>query len=211
MTNLKEMEIAQFCGVLGSDAPTPGGGAATGLIGAVGAALTAMVCSLTLGREKYAAWQESAGEALERIKELQARYLDAMERDALTYHKVSDAYKLPKSTPEEQAARAAAIQRGLEGCTVPPFEMMELAVEALELTRSLVGKSNPTAVSDLGVAALALGAAVQAGWLNVLVNIGMLKNRDLAEDYRKRGEALLDRALPVAREIYEDVAKALGA
>jgi formiminotetrahydrofolate cyclodeaminase len=87
--------------------------------------------------------------------------------------------------------------------------MMELAVEALELTQSILGKSNDSAASDLGVSALSLKAAIQGAWLNVLINIGSLKNTELAEDYRRKGEALLAKALPLADHIYETVVAAL--
>ena len=122
---------------------------------------------------------------------------------------VGSSLKLPKDTEEEKAARSAAVQRGLEGCTRPPFEMMELAVETLELTASILGKSNDSAASDLGVSALSLRAAIQGAWLNVRINIGSLKNRELAEDYRQKGEALLARALPLADRIYDTVTAAL--
>ena len=206
---LAELTTAGFVELLGSDAPAPGGGSAAALEGALGAALTAMVCSLTVGRKKYAGYEELARSARERAAGLAAAYLELMERDTETFNVVSAAFKLPKDTEEEKAARSAAVQRGLEGCTRPPFEMMELAVEALELTASLLGKSNDSAASDLGVAALSLRAAIQGAWLNVRINIGSLKNRELAEDYRQKGEALLARALPLADRIYDTVTAAL--
>ena len=87
--------------------------------------------------------------------------------------------------------------------------MMELAVETLELTASILGKSNDSAASDLGVSALSLRAAIQGAWLNVLINIGSLKDTALAEDYRKKGEALLAQALPLADQIYDAVVKTM--
>ena len=121
------------------------------------------------------------------------------------FNVVSAAFGMPKATDEEKAARSAAIQKGLEGCTRTPFEMMELAAETLELTAELLGKTNDSAASDLGVSALSMRAAIQGAWLNVLINIGSLKNKELAEDYRKKGEALLAKALPLADQIYQNV------
>ena len=128
-----------------------------------------------------------------------------MDRDTEAFNLVSAAFGLPKETDEEKAARSAAIQQGLQACTRTPFEMMELAVETLELTDAIVGKSNSSAVSDLGVSALSLRAAIQGAWLNVLINIGSLKDRDLAEDYRQKGESLLSRGLSLADKIYQSV------
>ena len=202
---LAELKTAEFVDLLASDAPAPGGGSAAALEGALGAALTAMVCSLTIGKKKYAEFEELAAEAQKKAAGLKARFVDVMDRDTEAFNVVSAAFGMPKATDEEKAARSAAIQEGLKGCTKTPFEMMELAVETLELTASVLGKSNDSAASDLGVSALSLRAAIQGAWLNVLINIGSLKDTVLAEDYRARGEALLAKALPLADQIYSTV------
>lgn len=206
---LAELKTAEFVDLLASDAPAPGGGSAAALEGALGAALTAMVCGLTVGKKKYAEFQELAESAQAKATDLKARFVDVMDRDTEAFNVVSAAFGMPKETDEEKAARSAAIQKGLEGCTKTPFEMMELAVETLELTASILGKSNDSAASDLGVSALSLRAAIQGAWLNVLINIGSLKNKELAEDYRAKGEALLAKALPLADEIYDTVVKSM--
>ena len=206
---LAELKTAGFVDLLASDAPAPGGGSAAALEGALGAALTAMVCGLTVGKKKYAEFQELAEEAQKKATDLKARFVDVMDRDTEAFNVVSAAFGMPKATDEEKAARSAAIQKGLEGCTKTPFEMMELAAETLELTASILGKSNDSAASDLGVSALSLRAAIQGAWLNVLINIGSLKNKELAEDYRKKGEALLAKALPLADQIYDTVVKSM--
>ena len=206
---LAELKTAEFVDLLASDAPAPGGGSAAALEGALGAALTAMVCSLTIGKKKYAEFEETVKAAQAKATDLKVRFVDVMDRDTEAFNVVSAAFGMPKATDEEKAARSAAIQKGLEGCTKTPFEMMELAVETLELTASILGKSNDSAASDLGVSALSLRAAIQGAWLNVLINIGSLKNKELAEDYRAKGEALLAKALPLADQIYDTVVKAM--
>lgn len=205
---LADMQVTQFCDVLASDAPTPGGGSTAALEGALGAALTAMVCGLTTvgkSKEKYAEYQEFVLASQKKALDLKARFVDVMDRDTEAFNVVSAAFGMPKATDEEKAARSAAIQKGLEGCTRTPFEMMELAAETLELTAELLGKTNDSAASDLGVSALSMRAAIQGAWLNVLINIGSLKNKELAEDYRKKGEELLAKALPLADQIYQNV------
>lgn len=212
---LADMQVTQFCDVLASDAPAPGGGSTAALEGALGAALTAMVCGLTTigkSKEKYAEYQEFVLASQKKALDLKARFVDVMDRDTEAFNVVSAAFGMPKATDEEKAARSAAIQKGLEGCTRTPFEMMELAAETLELTAEtleltaeLLGKTNDSAASDLGVSALSMRAAIQGAWLNVLINIGSLKNKELAEDYRKKGEELLAKALPLADQIYQNV------
>lgn len=209
---LADMQVTQFCDVLASDAPAPGGGSTAALEGALGAALTAMVCGLTTvgkSKEKYAEYQEFVIESQKKALDLKTRFVDVMDRDTEAFNVVSAAFGMPKATDEEKAARSAAIQKGLEGCTATPFEMMELALETLELTAELLGKTNDSAASDLGVSALSLRAAIQGAWLNVLINIGSLKNKDLAEDYRKKGEDMLTKALPLADKIYAAVVATL--
>ena len=202
---LAEMNVTQFAQVLASDAPAPGGGSTAALAGALGAALTAMVCELTVGKKQFAEVREDVLAVQAKAAQLQERFLDVMDRDTDAFLVVSNAFAMPKATDEEKAARSAAIQKGLEGCTATPFEMMEIALETLELTDSILGKSNDSAASDLGVSALSLRAAVQGAWLNVLINIGSLKNKELAEDYRVKGEAILAKALPLADKIYAEV------
>ena len=205
MKKLAELTVTEFTALLASDAPAPGGGSAAALEGAIGAALTAMVCGLTKGKKKFAEFNDLAVEAEVKALALKDRFIDVMDRDTEAFNVVSAAFGMPKATDEEKAARSAAIQKGLEGCTATPFEMMEIALETLELTDSILGKSNDSAASDLGVSALSLRAAIQGAWLNVLINIGSLKNKELAEDYRVKGEALLAKALPLADKIYAEV------
>lgn len=206
---LAHLQVTEFADLLGSDAPAPGGGSAAALEGALGASLTAMVCALTVGKKKYADVQDLAAETEQKALDLKRRFLDVMDRDTEAFNAVSAVFAMPKSTPEEKAARSAAMQEALKGCTKTPFEMMELAVESLELTASVLGKTNASAASDLGVSALSVKAAIQGAWLNVRINIASLKDPDLAEDYRRRGEALLEKALPLADRIYDTVLASL--
>ena len=202
---LAELTTAGFTDLLASDAPAPGGGSAAALEGALGAALTAMVCGLTVGKAKYAASQELVESVREKCAALQVRFLDVMDRDTEAFNAVAAAFALPKGTEEEKAARSGAIQAALWGCIDTPMEMMELAAETLELTESLLGRFNDSAASDLGVAALSLRSAIQGAWLNVRINISSIKDQDLAERSRARGEALLAKALPAADRIYNAV------
>ena len=202
---LAEMTVTQFADVLASDAPAPGGGSTAALAGALGAALTAMVCRLTEGRKKYEEHQDFVLEVKEKATALQAQFVDVMDRDTDAFMVISNAYGMPKATDEEKAARSAAIQAGLVGCTETPMEMMELAAQTIALTESLLGKFNTASASDLGVGALTLRTAVQGAWLNVLINIGSLKDKELAESYRAKGQALVDQVVAAADRIYAEV------
>ena len=200
--SLSELSVRAFMDEVASDSPAPGGGSVAGLEASVGAALGVMVTRLTQGRKKYEAFAEHAAEAGKKLDALRARMLDAMERDCTAFNVVSAAFALPKETEEEKAKRSSAIQEGLKGCTRTPLDLMELVTEALTVIESLPGRCNDTCVSDLGVAALSLRAGIQGAWLNVCINISALKDKAFAEECRKKGEALLARALPMADRCY---------
>ena len=206
---LKDHKLDDFTAVLASSSPAPGGGSAAGLEGALGAALTAMVANLTDGRKAYAEHWDHAREVAAQAQALREKLVDVMDRDTEAYLAVTAAYALPKETDEQKADRSAAIQKAMAGCTATPFETMELCAQALELTEGLVGKSNKNAASDLGVAALSLSAAMRGAWLNVCINLGSLKDRALADSYRARGQALMEKSLPLADEIYQAVLASL--
>ena len=202
---LAEMTVTQFAQVLASDAPAPGGGSTAALAGALGAALTAMVCELSVGKKQFAEIREDLLAVQAKASDLQKRFLDVMDRDTDAFLVVSNAFAMPKATDEEKAARSAAIQAGLVKSTETPMEMMELSAETIALTESLLGKFNTASASDLGVGALTLRTAVQGAWLNVLINIGSLKDKELAENYRAKGQALVDQVVAAADRIYETV------
>jgi len=210
MMKLADMTVTGFADTVASDAPAPGGGSCAALYGSIGAALTAMVGGLTQGRKKYAEYAEHAAEVEKKGNELKTRLLDVMDRDTEAFNVVSAAFGMPKATDEEKAARSAAIQEGLKGCTKTPMEMMELIDETLTLAQSLLGRFNDTSASDLGVAFLSLKAGIQGAWLNVLINVGSLKDQEFAAEYRAKGEALLAHALPLADECYAEIVKLIG-
>lgn len=206
---LVDMKVTEFVDLMASDAPAPGGGSSSALSGALGIALTAMVCALTQGKKKYAEFEAGAIEAEKKANDLKARFVDVIDRDTEAFNAVSAVFAMPKETDEDKAARKAAMQAALQGCTKTPFEMMEMSCEALELTRTMVGKSNASAASDLGCAALNLKAAIQGAWLNVLINVGGINDEAFVAEYRANGEALLARALPLADEIYAEILASL--
>jgi formiminotetrahydrofolate cyclodeaminase len=203
---LSEMTVKAFADMLASDAPAPGGGSAAALAGAIGAGLTAMVACLTQGRKQYADYAVFAAEAEERGNMLKARLLNVMDQDTEAFNLVSAAFALPKETDEEKSARSAAIQKGLKACTETPLLCMELCAEAITLSTELLEHGfNTSSASDLGVAFLQLGCGIRGAWLNVLINIGSIKDEDFVTAARAKGETLLTHALPLAVEGYEKI------
>ncbi|MDR1835177.1 MAG: cyclodeaminase/cyclohydrolase family protein, partial [Fusobacteriaceae bacterium] len=168
---LSGMSLKEYMNVLESDAPAPGGGSAAAVAGAQGCALTAMVCALSLGKVKYEAFEPLLREVREKTLSLQKNFLEVTDRDTKTFAVMTAVFAMPKSTEQEKSAKKLAMQNALKVCTEPPMDMMRFALQALEAAAKITGKSNETAASDLGVAALNLKAALQGAWLNVLINI----------------------------------------
>ena len=207
--DLRSMTVEEFINLLGSDAPAPGGGSAAALAGAQGAALTAMVCALTLGRKKYADYQAVAEVGFQQAAEQKAAFLSLMEADTEAYNGFRAAVALPKETEAEKAFRKTLMEKAAVSCTLVPAKIMFQAVITLELTHSLLGKTNRNAVSDLGVAALNLKTALLGAWLNVKINLPGLPSEEMAADFRHDGEVLLQKGCALADEIVQTVEQSL--
>ena len=202
---LVDRSVSDFCEILASGAPAPGGGSTAALEGALGCALVGMVASLTHGRKKYAGYEQFIKECAARAQELRQRFLDIVDRDAELFNGVSAVYAMPNGTGEEKEIRAAAMQAALMTCTLPPFEVMESSMAALELIESMLGRFNTNTASDLGVAALSLKAAVEGAWLNVLINLDGIGDKVFVDRFRSEGEAILKKATTVSNSIHDNI------
>jgi glutamate formiminotransferase/formiminotetrahydrofolate cyclodeaminase len=173
-----------FVEAVASEAPTPGGGSVAGLVGALGAALTAMVAALTIGKAKYASVEDDMKRLRARAYELQREMLGLMQRDERVFEAVMQAYRLPRDTAEESEARRDAVQTALVDATEVPLETMRAAVDTLRLAKTAAELGSTNAISDAGVAARMAHAAAHGASLNVAINVRSL--RDLAEGDRYR-------------------------
>ena len=156
---------------LASAAPAPGGGAAAAVLAAIGAALVAMVCHLTIGKPRYAEHDELMRAALATAEELRARAVGLAGQDAVAFSEVSQAYKLPG---HDKAAKAAAIQVALAGAAGVPMRTAALAAEVIGLAGRILGGANVNVISDVAVAASAARAALDAAAVNVEVNVAAM-------------------------------------
>lgn len=203
------MTVCSYLDLLNSDAPAPGGGSASALCGAQGAALISMVAGLTIGKKKYPLDQELCKEVAQKTSALKDAFLAQVDKDTEAFQLVSSAFKLPKETEEQKLVRSKAIADATLEATKVPFETMKLCLEALKYSKSLIGHSNTNAASDLGVSALNLIACMKGAWLNVLINLSGLEDEERASDFRSRGEEMVITAQKVAEEIYQAVIEIL--
>jgi glutamate formiminotransferase/formiminotetrahydrofolate cyclodeaminase len=163
--------ISAFTAAVASSTPVPGGGTVVALVGSLAAALAQMVAALTAGRKKYAAVDAEMKELGLRASHLVRRLAELKDEDAAAYTSVSDAYKLPKDSPEQLTARNTAIQAGLMKAAEVPLETARWCGEVAELAAICAEKGNTNAVSDAGVAALLAEAACRGAAYNVRINV----------------------------------------
>ena len=204
-----EHTCTEFVEKLSSKAPVPGGGGASALVAAVGTALGNMVGSLTVGKKKYADVEEEMYALKEKAEGLEKEFLQLIDRDAEVFEPLSRAYGLPRETEEQKAEKAKVMEAALrEACTVP-LEIMEKCCEALELVKEFAAKGSVLAVSDAGVAAVCLKAALQGASLNVFINTKAMKDRPYAEELDRKADSMLNKYQTEADSIFEDVQKRL--
>lgn len=197
-----EQSGREFVTKLGSEEPTPGGGGAAALVGAVGAALLRMVAVLTAGRLERKLQESRSGaerksqqdglvarvkELAARAEELQQRLLDEVEADEVGFQPLAEAYRMGKDEPR----RAERLEKAKLGACQAPMAVMEWAAAAAPVAVELAEKSGKLVVSDAGCAAAALKAAMEMAYLNILVNVRGLSDRTQAEALKERGRELL--------------------
>jgi len=176
--SLAKLTVEDFVFELASASPTPGGGSASALAGAMAAAMVEMTCNLTVGREKFRDVEDRLKVVLARAGELRAQLLAAVDEDTAAYDEVSQAYKMPKETDAEKGARSEAIQKALMTATQLPLRVAKAAMETAQLAQIALEEGNPNVASDARVARLLADAARAGAVANVEINLSSLKDFD---------------------------------
>lgn len=197
---LVKSTVEEFCRVLGSSAPAPGGGSVSALSGALGAELVAMVCRLSQGKEDLLAHQKLLATVLDQAEALAASLLGRVDRDTEAFNEVMAAFKMPKGTETEKSARSAAIQAGYQEAVRSPLGIARECLEVLRLAEGILDKFNLNALSDLGVAAMEARAGLEGAAMNVRINLPSIKDQAFVSTiggevarYLERGDELCSR------------------
>lgn len=179
---LIDMTCKDFADETASESPAPGGGSISAYMGALGAALGTMVANLSAHKPGWDdRWEEFSNQAEE--GRILIDRLDALvDEDTEAFNRIMDVFAMPKSTPEEKAARAKALEEATLFATRVPLTTMKTAHKSFDLLESMARTGNPASVSDAGVGALATRAAVQGAYLNVKINAAGLKDRIVADE-----------------------------
>jgi len=190
--------------------PTPGGGSIAACAGALGMSMACMAANFTVGRKKFRNVEEAVRRHLETCTRARDEMMKLVDEDVEAYGAVSAAYGMPKGTPEEQRARAAAIQKALAAAMQPPLRTVRAARDGLRAVRALVDLANPNLISDVGVAALLAEAALRAAKLNVEINLKYLEDEGLVSTVRAEIDAAAREAAELAAQTVAKVVEAIG-
>ncbi len=202
--------VEEFVTELSLPTPTPGGGAASALSLALSYALLSMVAGLTLKSKKYEGAWDIAKEVQNRAYAGIKKALELMKEDTEAFNEVMESFKLPKNTEEEKKARKEAIQKALKKATDVPLRTMEAAFDTTGDLKALLEHGNKNAISDVGVAALQARAAYDGAKMNVLINLGSIKDEEFVKSIRSKLDEMDSTFYKDIEEVVEGVKKELG-
>ncbi len=179
---LVNKDIVDFVATTASNEPVPGGGSIAALSGALAAALAEMVANLTIGKKKYVEVESEMKGIVEALEVKRQELIELIDKDASSFDEVMKAFKLPKETDEEKAARSNAIQEGTKYAASVPLQTAKIAYSIMEYSKIVVEKGNTNAVTDGAVSAMMARTAVLSALMNVKINLGSIKDEKFVED-----------------------------
>jgi methenyltetrahydrofolate cyclohydrolase len=199
---ITQSSIDEFLERLAGGDPTPGGGSAAAIMGAMGAALVSMVCSVSIGKKGYEAVESEMRAVRAQSETLRLRLAAMVAEDVAAFDGLMSAYKLPKVSDDDKSRRADAIQSSLRRATEVPLDCARVCAEVIGLARRAGEHGYRGVISDAGVGVLAASAAARSAALNVFINAPALKDRDFAQAAVSDLEKLLEFATAESEAVY---------
>jgi len=206
---LVSSSINCFLSELASSSPAPGGGSVAALSGALGSALSSMVCNLTMGKEKYKDVEAEIKEVFCTSEKLRKDLTRLIDEDTNAFNDVMKAFKMPKDSEEQKKHRSKAIQEGYKKAALVPMRTAKLCAEVFDVAYVVAKKGNTNSITDAGVAALMANAGVRAAMLNVRINLSSIKDENFVAQLEKELELLEDISMKKTEEIMAIVNKEL--
>lgn len=207
---VKDRIIGEWMDVLASKAPVPGGGGASALGGALGAALGQMVANLTTGKKRYADVEDKIQESLAALQGLLPEFWDLADKDAQVFAPLAEAYAMPSETEQQKAEKERVMEQRLLAASFVPMEMMEKSLKVLDILEFLGEKGSRMAVSDVGVAVQFTRTALTGAAMNVYINTKAMKNREKADELNQKANQMIAVGTQKADAIYGQVAELLN-
>lgn len=202
---LVNLTLTDFCDLLSTDAPAPGGGSVAALCTAMSGSLTAMVSNLTVDKKGYEKVKDTVLDLAEKAQTVKEKALQAIDLDTDAFYLMMEAMRLPKKTDEETALRNAKIEETTQKAILAPFETLELSLAAVELAQQVAAVGNINALSDAGVAALTALAGAKAAYYNILINIKGITTKAFSDDILSKSAALIARIETLAAAVEKDI------
>lgn len=201
---MKNMTINEFANSVASNDPVPGGGSVAAICGTLSAALSEMVANLTIGKKKYAEYENEMIEIKDKALVLKNKLIDYIEKDSIAYNKVMEAYKLPKEEDSEKHIRKQAIEESSKLAATVPMEVAETSFEILPLAEAVVKRGNSNAITDGLVAAMLARTAVLSAILNVRINLGSIDDQEFVNRYKEKSDKLEANTCAYEKKILEN-------
>jgi formiminotetrahydrofolate cyclodeaminase len=205
-----QSSVEKFLDDLASGQPTPGGGSAAAISGAMGAALVSMVCNVTIGKKGYEGVEAEMKAVRDESERVRHRLTAMVAEDILAFDSIMAAYRLPKVSDADKASRALAIQAGLRRATETPLDCARVCAEVIKLARRASEHGYQNVISDGGVGVLAGFTGLRSAALNVYINAPALKDRAFAEQAVAEVEKLLTFGAAESEAVYTLVRGKLG-
>lgn len=205
-----DLSCKDFTYELSSKKPIPGGGGAAALAASLGVALNMMVANFSKGKKKLLQYDGEHEEILKEGQGLRVEFLDLVEKDALYFEPLSKAYSMPSATKEERAIKEEEMEKCLKNALIAPVETMELALEGINLHEKLIDIASKNIISDIGVGVQLLKAALNSAYLNVIINVGSIKDEKYGDEIKETCDKLLLEGNLKADSLYEKVLKLLN-
>jgi formiminotetrahydrofolate cyclodeaminase len=202
---MTQNSVEKFLDDLAGGNPTPGGGSAAAIMGAMGAALVSMVCNVTIGKKGYENVEAEMRSVLSESERVRRRLTAMVAEDIAAFDSILAAYRLPKSTDQDKAARADAIQAGLRRATEVPLDCARVCAEVIALSRRASEQGYLNVISDGGVGVLAGFTGLRSAALNVYINAPALKDRVFAAQAIAELEKLLEFCGAESEAVYKIV------
>jgi len=206
---LASSTVKGFLSELASNSPAPGGGSVAALAGALGTALSSMVCNLTIGKEKYRDVEGEIKEVLGKSEQLRKRLTELIDEDTEAFNDVMKAFKMPKETEEQIEKRKQAIQKGYKTAATVPLETAKTCEKILDVAMVIAEKGNQNSITDSAVSALMAQAGVESAILNVKINLGSIKDDKFVEKISFEVDELQRNAKDKTNEIMRIVENSL--
>ncbi len=207
--SLVKLTLREFANSLSLDTPTPGGGSAAALCGALSAALSTMVANLTVGKKGYEEVQEKMKDLAIKGQSLKDELLQLVDEDTRAFNKVMDAFRLPKGTEEQIRSKEEAVETATKDAALVPLKVLEKCLSLLDLAMVAAAEGNRESLSDAGVAGLAAEAAAGGAYYNIRINLPNLRDTVFVQDVRSRADELKEKVARLAVELKALLARGL--